>query len=113
MIHLDVHRSVNGSDDSLAFAAVVFVTFFDRLGFPIGPINRIFKDGQGKDVVETGVGVVATTQDDAGVTTFQIRYGDIILTSVRPKYFISLVGNGQCVRPSCIIRKEKKSNKIK
>lgn len=91
---------MDGGDDGLPLVALVLVTFLDRFGFPVGPVDRILKDSQSENVVESGVGVVSATEDDARIAAFQIGHSDIVFTSVSPKDFIGFVGNGKGVGPA-------------
>lgn len=110
MIHLDVHRPVYGGDDGLSVTAVVFVTLFDRLCLPIGPIDGIFEHGQGEDVMQTCVRVVASVQNNPRIATLQISHSDVIFSGVGPKHFIRLVGYSQCIRPAWIFKKQNYNN---
>lgn len=104
MVHLNVHGSVNCRYNCFSITTVVFVALLNRFRLPVRPVDGIFEDCKGKNVVETGVGVFSTAEDNTRIAAFQICDSDIIFTSVRPKYFVRFVGNGQRVRPTFKIR---------
>lgn len=98
--YLNVHWPVYQSDYRFPLAAIVLVTLFHRFRLPVGPVDVIFEDGHGENMVQPSVGIVASAEHNARITTFQIGDCDVILACIRPEQFICLVRNGQRVRPT-------------
>ena len=104
--YLNVHGTMDCTDDGLSFTTVVFMTLFDRFGLPISPVNVIFENSHGEDVVQSSARVVITAENNAWITAIQIGNGDVVFARIRPEKFVRFIGNSQSVGPTCLRNEE-------
>lgn len=50
MVHMDVHWSVQGTDQHGLVGSQCFMSPIDGLGFPVRPVDVLLKQSHGKDV---------------------------------------------------------------
>ena len=104
--YLNVHGTMDCTDDGLSFTTIVFVALFDRFRLPISPVDVIFENGHGEDVVQSSARVVITAEDNAWITALQIGNCDVVFASIRPKKFVRFIGNSQSIGPTCLSNEE-------
>ena len=93
--HVDIHRGYQPREDVMNLAAVEFVGPVHRFRIPVGPVDGVLEDGQGKGVVEVLVG----GKVDQAVLPVQVRAGDKVQLRVHPIEAVVNVIDGQTIRP--------------
>ena len=93
--HVDIHRGYQPREDVMNLAAVEFVGPVHCFRIPVGPVDGVLEDSQGKGVVEVLVG----GKVDQAVLPVQVRAGDKVQLRVHPIEAVVHIIDGQTIRP--------------
>ncbi len=55
VVYTDIHGRIQLDGYTTEISAVKFVGLVDALGLPVGPVDPVFKDSDGKWVLDVGV----------------------------------------------------------
>ena len=95
MVNVQIIGPVRCIPQNGEVGAVPLVCPVDGLQVPVGPEDEVVKDGDGEHVRY----FERILDDETSVLAVQIRKGDVIQVSIRPKQFVGEVVDGQSVGP--------------
>lgn len=98
MVDVYVVGSMGGVPQERELGSGELVRLADGLDVPVGPVNVIVEDGDGKDVRHRIPG-----KHDATIVTLEIGKGDVVEMRVGPEYFVGEVIDGQGVGPGNVV----------
>lgn len=98
-----IHGSMYRLDHCAAVVPSILVTELDRFCFPVGPVDPVFPNGNGEDVMQVHARMHIPVNDHFPITTFQITDGYEIFAGITPEEFVRFEADRQGIWPTEVV----------
>lgn len=100
MKHTNVHRPMDRRQNGGTIVAAILVTRFNRLRFPVRPIDAILPHGNRENVMQVDQRILRSAQNRLSIVAIQIAARNEILASIAPIQFSRFEIDGERIWPS-------------